>query len=62
VGSALLEVARSVWPDLQLWTFQRNHGARRFYERHGFVVVRETDGADNDEKEPDVLYSWQSPR
>ena len=61
VGTALLAVATAAWPDLSLWTFQRNTGARRFYERHGFVAVEETDGADNEEKEPDVRYRWRRP-
>lgn len=38
-----------------VWTFQANTGARRFYERHGFVALRETDGRDNSERAPDVL-------
>jgi putative acetyltransferase len=59
VGSALLEVAKSRWPRLCLWTFQRNQGARAFYEANGFVLVGETDGSDNEEKEPDVRYEWQ---
>jgi hypothetical protein len=42
------------------WTFQRNKAARRFYERHGFTLVRETDGARNEEKEPDAEYCWPS--
>ncbi|MEI9887902.1 MAG: GNAT family N-acetyltransferase [Rhizomicrobium sp.] len=42
----------------QLWVFQQNTGARRFYERHGCALVRLTDGADNEEKLPDVLYVW----
>jgi putative acetyltransferase len=61
VGSDLLEVAQGAFPLLNLWTFQRNLRARRFYEANGFVVVRETDGADNEEKEPDVLYRWTRP-
>ncbi len=37
VGSALLAHAKERRPDgFDLWTFQRNEGARRFYERHGF--------------------------
>jgi len=56
VGTALLEIARSEAKDLSLWTFQRNAPARRFYERHGFVIVKETDGSENEEHEPDVLY------
>ncbi len=42
----------------QLWVFQQNAGARRFYERHGCALVRLTDGADNEEKMPDALYVW----
>jgi hypothetical protein len=42
-----------------LWTFQRNALARRFYEKEGFVAVRETDGSGNEEREPDVLYLWK---
>jgi putative acetyltransferase len=42
-----------------LWTFQRNKRARSFYENHGFVAISETDGSRNEEKEPDVMYSWQ---
>jgi len=41
---------------MSLWTFQRNAGARRFYERNGFVAVELTDGAGNEEREPDVRY------
>lgn len=59
VGSALLERARGSVDTLELWAFQRNEGARRFYERHGFVAVQFTDGAANEEREPDVRYVWQ---
>ncbi|WP_211193911.1 GNAT family N-acetyltransferase [Pyxidicoccus fallax] len=59
IGSTLLGIATQRHPRLQLWTFQRNEGARAFYERHGFVAVRFTDGSENDEKEPDVLYAWR---
>ena len=61
LGLQLLEKARQTSAELSLWTFQQNAGARRFYERHGFVVVTETDGADNEEKLPDVLYRWRRP-
>ena len=37
-------------------TFARNAGARRFYERHGFVAVAFGDGTGNEEGEPDVRY------
>jgi GNAT superfamily N-acetyltransferase len=60
LGVALLDKAKqSGAAELSLWTFQQNLRARRFYERHGFFVVTETDGADNEEKLPDVLYRWR---
>jgi GNAT superfamily N-acetyltransferase len=58
VGTALLQVAQGTFDRLQLWTFQRNIPARRFYEARGFALVRETDGSGNEEKEPDALYLW----
>ena len=58
VGKDLLQVAQSSFDRLQLWTFQRNAPARRFYEARGFALVQETDGARNEEKEPDALYLW----
>jgi GNAT superfamily N-acetyltransferase len=59
IGSALLEEAKRGRPNgLRLWVFQRNHAARAFYARHGFVEVSSTDGADNEEREPDVLLEW----
>ena len=61
IGSALLKHAKAARPDgLRLWCFQRNARARAFYERHGFAAERMTDGADNEEHEPDVLYVWPS--
>ena len=58
-GRALLQVAKTASASLMLWTFQRNAPARRFYESQGFLVVRETDGSGNEEREPDVLYRWR---
>jgi GNAT superfamily N-acetyltransferase len=59
VGSQLLAVAKSLRPGgLQLWTFQSNHRARRFYEKHGFTPVEWTDGAHNEEQVADVRYAW----
>jgi SAM-dependent methyltransferase len=59
IGSALLDRAKSERPDgLQLWAFQSNAGARRFYERHGFAADGWTDG-DNEEGAPDVHYRWR---
>jgi GNAT superfamily N-acetyltransferase len=60
IGSALLARAKERRPaGFTLWTFQRNVGARRFYERHGLEVVRLTDGDGNEEREPDVQYAWR---
>jgi len=56
LGHALAELPRPVW----LYTFQANQGARRFYERHGFLVHRLGDGAGNEERVPDVLYRYPS--
>ena len=61
IGSALLAVAKRERPQgLRLWAFQTNMGARRFYERHGFVEVRRTEGRDNEERAPDVLYAYRT--
>jgi GNAT superfamily N-acetyltransferase len=62
VGTMLLDIAKSAQRKLLLWTFQKNVGARRFYERHGFVSIEETDGSGNEEREPDVLYRWNAER
>jgi GNAT superfamily N-acetyltransferase len=61
LGAALLGRMRSELlvagaHPLRLWCFQANTGARRFYERHGFVAVDFTDGRGNEEGCPDVLY------
>lgn len=61
IGSLLLEKAREDIDALELWAFQRNVGARRFYEAHGFVALQFTDGAENEEREPDVRYLWRRP-
>lgn len=59
-GSLLLEAVKaSGIAALELWCFQANVRARKFYEARGFRVVRFTDGADNEEKMPDVRYRWQ---
>ena len=60
VGTELLDVAKRASERLQLWTFQRNASARRFYEARGFALVEETDGARNEEKEPDRVISGRA--
>jgi ribosomal protein S18 acetylase RimI-like enzyme len=60
VGSSLLEKAKALSRGrIQLFAFQRNARARAFYERHGFHAVWFGDGAENEEREPDVLYEWR---
>jgi GNAT superfamily N-acetyltransferase len=59
IGAGLVRLAKRQRPQgLQLWTFASNAGAQRFYERHGFVETRRTDGRDNEEGAPDILYVW----
>ena len=62
IGSALLEHAFRILPSpIRLYTFLPNAGARRFYERHGFRAIQLTDGQDNEERCPDVLYEFVAP-
>lgn len=59
-GTPLIEAAKSSGVNaLELWCFQANARARRFYEARGFRAIRFTDGADNEEKTPDVRYRWE---
>ena len=58
-GTALLNRVKAERPTgFDLWTFQANTGARRFYERHGLTAVECTDGSRNEEQLPDVRYAW----
>ena len=60
VGRTLLDHAKSRRPGgLELWVFRDNAGARRFYERHGLVLLYETNGSGNEEKLPDARYAWR---
>jgi ribosomal protein S18 acetylase RimI-like enzyme len=60
IGSALLHHAKERLPSgFQLWVFLQNVPARRFYERHGLRLVKETDGSRNEERTPDALYEWR---
>lgn len=61
IGDRFVTLAQQRQPaGLQLWTFQVNEPACRFYERHAFVAVEWTTGEDNEEREPDVRYVWPS--
>lgn len=60
IGTALLAWAKHRSSgSLQLYTFARNHVARAFYERHGFVVERR--GFEPQWQLDDLLYRWQAP-
>ena len=59
VGAALLERAKGEERRLELWTFQPNAGARRFYARQGFREVGRT-GGDNEEGVPDAQLRWEA--
>ncbi len=68
VGSRLVALAKVRRPDgLDLYTFQANTRARRFYEARGFVAVAWSDGTSadgrnvstNEERQPDVRYAWR---
>ena len=59
IGTRLLGIAKDrLGPPIRLYTFQANQGARRFYERHGFIAIAFGDGSENEERCPDILYEW----
>ncbi len=62
IGQQLLERAKSQSSNLSLFAFEANLGARRFYERNGFVEAARRDGSDNDECLPDIKYVWRLER
>ncbi len=60
VGSGLIEWAKQISPTgLDLWVFQRNTRARALYSSHGWHEVVLTDGADNEEGQPDAHMRWE---
>ena len=60
LGDQFVLLAKKRYPDgLQLWTFQVNGPAQRFYEQTGFIAVEHTDGSGNEEHEPDIRYVWR---
>ena len=59
-GTQLIEAAKCGGvAALELWCFQANTRARRFYEARDFRAIRFTDGELNDERMPDVRYRWE---
>ncbi len=62
-GTQLIENAKTCGVTaLELWCFQANVRARRFYEARGFRAIKFTDGANNEEKTPDLRYRWERDR
>lgn len=60
-GTQLVDAAKATGIGaLELWCFQANQRARRFYEARGFHAIRFTDGAQNEERMPDIRYRWES--
>ncbi|HKV00289.1 MAG TPA: GNAT family N-acetyltransferase [Vineibacter sp.] len=58
-GSLLLDDSKRLSGGaLQLYVFQRNQRARAFYLSRGFVEAAFSDGATNEEREPDLVMRW----
>ncbi len=57
IGKTLVDHAKSRYGNLTLWTFEANHGARRFYVREGFHEAERSAG-DNEEGLPDIRFVW----
>ncbi len=58
IGTRLLNWAKQRSSgQLSLYTFQRNHIACAFYERHGFRAVEQ--GFEEEWQLPDVKYVWE---
>ena len=57
LGTKLIELAKDFSSgELKLYTFEVNHGAQKFYEKHGFRIISR--GSNNNEGLPDMLYKW----
>ncbi|MDH4987158.1 GNAT family N-acetyltransferase [Aminobacter anthyllidis] len=61
IGTQLLRHATAKMTHVKLYCFEANHGARRFYERHGFAAEAFGDGSRNEEGLPDILYGRSRP-
>lgn len=60
IATALLTAIKAKSPALNLWTFQQNEAARRFYQAQGFIEHERTDGQGNEEQTPDIRMEWRS--
>ncbi len=58
LGSQLLAIAKRCNRTLQLWGFEVNLPAIRFYEHQGFRTIERTAGASNEAKRPDRRMQW----
>jgi len=57
-GTRLLAIARHAAGNrMSLFVFVKNLGARRFYERHGFTAVEESDRSRNGEGVSDAAVT-----
>ena len=60
IGERMIALAKERRPiGLDLWCFQANARARRFYEARGFVPIWFGDGSSNQEHQPDIRYAWR---
>jgi len=57
IGSSLLNSAvnYSKFQHIKVVCFKMNQPAQQFYKQHGFQVVEERDGSDNEEDLPDLI-------
>lgn len=59
VGAALLDLVKARHPrGFSLWVFEQNLPARAFYAARGLVEREHTDGAENEERAPDLRMEW----
>lgn len=59
IGRVFLQAAKAKVEHLQLWVFQSNTAAQRFYLREGFLEIARSNGSTNDEGLPDIRYEWR---
>lgn len=58
IGTRLLKLAKSLSNGkLQLYTFEVNKRAQKFYEKYDFKIIGR--GSENEENLPDILYEWK---
>ena len=59
-GAVLLDLAKAMEAQLDVWTFGGDEGVRRFFARHGFVEVDRAEGA-HVTGVPDLRLRWTRP-